>query len=57
MHIITVGMEWTNLYFKGSMIEHISIKCCISILEDCFILANSADNLSPTSGSAHDLRL
>ena len=35
-------MKWAILYFKGSHVQ-ISIKLCISVSEDCFILANCAD--------------
>ena len=38
IHIDIISMELSILYFKGSQ-----VKRCISVPEDCFILANSAD--------------
>ena len=42
IHIDTISMGLSILYFKRLLVK-ISIKRCISVLEDCFILANSAD--------------
>ena len=42
IHIDTISMELSILYFKGLLVL-ISLKRCISVTEDCFILANTAD--------------
>ena len=46
-------MEESISYFKGLLVK-ISIKWCISVPEDCFILANSAypDEMPPLPGSS-----
>ena len=43
IHIDTIRMELSLFYFKELQVK-ISIKSCISVPEDCFILANSADS-------------
>ena len=42
LYIDTIRMELSNMYFKGFIVK-ISIKRCISVSEDFFIFANSAD--------------
>ena len=42
LHIDTISMELSSLYFKGLPLK-ISIKLCIFAPEDCFFLTNSAD--------------
>ena len=43
IHINTISMELSILYSKGLLVK-ISIKWCISVPEDLFILANSENH-------------
>ena len=43
IHINTINMELSILYSKGLLVK-ISIKWCISVPEDLFILANSENH-------------
>ena len=57
IHIDTISMELSILYFKGSHVK-ISIKCCMSVPEDCFYLGkqcrpgSNATFCSISSGSS-----
>ena len=42
IHIDKISMGLSILYYKGFPVK-IAIKWCISVSENCFILANSAD--------------